>query len=203
MPPSRFWPGSAHAETPSPAVSKRPATIRRVLTGVDGDELDQAVSRWLTARSPQTDDRLLRAIAVDDKLRGAARAKGRKIHLLAAVDHATSIVLGQVDVGEKTNEIRCFQPLLKEIDINGVVLTSDAMHTQRTHADYLIERGAQYIVIGKANQKKLRQQVKKLPWREIPLQARTRGSGHGRGEIRRIKFCTVDGLLFPHAAQAI
>jgi predicted transposase YbfD/YdcC len=180
------------------------ATIRRVLAAVDGDELDQAVSRWLTARGPQPGSRLLRAIAVDGKtLRGAARAEGRKIHLLAAVDHVTSIVLGQVDVGEKTNEIPCFQPLLKEIDINEAVVTSDAMHTQRAHADYLIERGAQYIVIVKANQKKLRQQVKKLPWREIPLQARTRGSGHGRGEIRRIKVCTVDGLLFPHAAQAI
>jgi hypothetical protein len=49
------------------------ATLRRVLATVDGDELDQAVSRWLTARSPQTDGCLRTAVAVDGKaLRGAA-----------------------------------------------------------------------------------------------------------------------------------
>ncbi|MGP4114864.1 hypothetical protein ACTWP5_28660 [Streptomyces sp. 4N509B] len=53
-------------------------------------------------------------MAVDGKsLRGTAKARGRKIHLLAAVGHASGLVLTQVDVGEKTNEISRFQPLLK------------------------------------------------------------------------------------------
>lgn len=147
---------------------------------------------------------MLRAIAVDGKsLRGAARVHDRKIHLLAAVDHATSAALGQVDVETKTNEITCLQPLLDAIDLTGAVVTSDAMHTQREHAEYLGGRGAHYIVIVKGNQKKLRKQMKSLPWKQIPLQNRTAETGHGRGEIRRIKVCTVAGLLFPCAAQAI
>ncbi|QNA72002.1 ISAs1 family transposase [Streptomyces sp. So13.3] len=179
-------------------------TIRRVLTQVDGDVLDRAVGGWLSSRLPQSAGKLLRAIAVDGKsLRGAARAHGRKIHLLSAVDHATSVVLGQVDVENKTNEITCFQPLLDDIDLRGAVVTSDAMHTQREHAEYLTGRGAHYIVIVKGNQKKLRKQMKSLPWKQIPLQNRTTEKGHGRGEIRRIKVCTVAGLLFPGAAQAI
>ena len=64
-------------------------------------------------------------------------------------------------------------------------------------------RGAHYIVIVKGNQKKLRQQLKSLPWKDIPLQGRTRGTGHGRSEIRRIKVATVNNLLFPGARQAI
>lgn len=49
----------------------------------------------------------------------------------------------------------------------------------------------------KGNQKKLRKQLRHLPWKQIPLQART--TGHGRREIRRLKVCTVrPGLLFPH-----
>ena len=145
------------------------------------------------------------AVAVDGKsLRGAARAKGRKIHLLAACDHTTGLVLAQLDVGEKTNEITCFQPLLDTLaDLAGVVVTSDAMHTQREHAGYLLGRGAHYIVIVKGNQKKLRKQLKSLPWKQIPLQGRTRDTGHGRGEIRRIKVCTVNSLLFPGARQAV
>ncbi|MFF7702746.1 ISAs1 family transposase [Streptomyces lydicus] len=98
-------------------------------------------------------------------MRGAARANGRKIHLLAALDHTTSSVLAQLDVGEKTNEITCFQPLLDTLaGLAGTVVTSDAMHTQREHADYLVTGGsAHYIVIVKGNQKKLRKHLKSLP----------------------------------------
>ncbi|WP_329449168.1 ISAs1 family transposase (plasmid) [Streptomyces sp. NBC_01426] len=183
------------------------ATIRRVLVRIDADALDRAVGSWLTdrqLREPQAT--ALRAIAVDGKsLRGTARAHGRKIHLLAALDHTASTVLAQLDVGEKTNEITCFQPLLDTVaGLAGAVVTSDAMHTQREHADYLVaRRSAHYIVIVKGNQKKLRKQLKSLPWNAIPLQDRTRETEHGRGEIRRIKAATVSNLLFPHAAQAV
>ncbi|MFG2236836.1 ISAs1 family transposase, partial [Streptomyces sp. NPDC048723] len=124
--------------------------------------------------------------------------------MLAALDHTSRLVLAQLDVGDKTNEITCFQPLLDNLaDLADTVVTSDAMHTQREHAEYLASRGAHYIVIAKQNQKKLRKQLKALPWQRIPLQSRIRESGHGRGEIRRIKVCTVNNLLFPGARQAV
>ncbi|MGW4897131.1 ISAs1 family transposase [Kitasatospora sp. NPDC004240] len=183
------------------------ATIRRVLARVDGDALDRAMGRWPADRQPKDlPAEGLRAVAVDGKsLRGAARASGRKIHLLAALDHTTSSGLAQLDVGEKTNEITCFQPLLDTVaGLAGAVVTSDALHTRREHADYLVaDRSAHYIVILKGNRKKLRKQLKSLPWHRIPLQGRTREGGHGRGEIRRIKVATVNNLLFPHARQAI
>lgn len=97
-------------------------------------------------------------------LRGAAKAGGRKIRLLAALEHTTGLVLARLDVQEKTNEITCFQPLLDTVaDLTSTVVTSDAMHTQREHADYLLGRGAHYIVIVKGNQKKLSEQLKSLP----------------------------------------
>ena len=147
----------------------------------------------------------LRGVAVDGKsLRGAARAHGRKIHLLAVLDHVSGLVLAQLDVQDKTNEITCFQPLLDTVaDLAGLVVTSDAMQTQREHAEYLLGRKAHYIVIVKSNQQKLRKQLKKLPRKKIPLQGRTKGTGHGRNEIRGIKVCTVDNLLFPGARRAI
>lgn len=78
-----------------------------------------------------------------------------------------------------------------------MVVTSDAMHTQREHAGYLLGRGAQYIVIAKGDQKKLHKQLKSLPWKQIPLQDRTHDTGHGRGEIRRTKVCTANNPLLP------
>lgn len=82
-------------------------------------------------------------------------------------------------------------------------MTSDALHTQVDHATYLRGRDAHYIVIVKRNTKKLRTQLKSLPWKQIPLQDRTRTIGHGRCEIRRLKVCTVNNLLFPGARQAV
>ncbi|MFJ8051112.1 ISAs1 family transposase [Streptomyces luteogriseus] len=164
---------------PDPLLPRRvlPAetTVRRLLARIDGDALDRAVGSWLADRRPKAAGFAgLRGLGVDGKsLRGAARAKDRKIHLLAALEH-TGLVLAQLDVGEKTNEITCFQPLLGTVaDLAGVVVTSDAMHTQREHADYLLGRAAHYIVIVKGNQKKLRRQLKSLPWQDIPLQGRT------------------------------
>ncbi|MET7391217.1 hypothetical protein ACFYPT_39080 [Streptomyces sp. NPDC005529] len=105
-------------------------TIRRVLARIDAHALDQAVGAWLAAR--QQDAGGLRALAVDRKsLRGAARAKGRRIHLQAACDHVGGLILAPMDVGEKTNEITRFRPLLDTLpDLSGTVVTSDALHTQ-------------------------------------------------------------------------
>ncbi|WP_282697656.1 ISAs1 family transposase [Streptomyces sp. CC208A] len=195
---------------PDPLLSRRvlPAetTVRRLLARIDGDALDRVVGSWLADRRPNsTGVAALRGLAVDGKsLRGAARAKNRKIHLLAALEHTTGLVMAQLDVGEKTNEITCFQPLLDTVaGLAGTVVTSDAMHTQREHADYLLDRAAHCIVIVKGNQKKLRRPLKSLPWKDIPLQGRTKGIGHGRSEIRRIKVATVNNLLFPGARQAV
>ena len=55
----------------------------------------------------------------------------------------------------------------------------------------------------KGNQKKLRKQLKSLPWTQIPLQGRTRSTGHGRCEIRRTKAATAHNLLFPGVRQAV
>ncbi|MGW5433358.1 ISAs1 family transposase [Streptomyces sp. NPDC004059] len=192
---------------PDPVLPRRlvPAetTVRRLLARIDGDALDRAVGGWLADRCPAGSG--LRGLSVDGKsLRGADRARGRKIHLLAAVEHNTGLVLAQLDVGEKTGETTCFQPLLDTVaDLAGTVVTSDALHTQREHAGYLLGRRAHYIAIVKGNQKKLRKQLKSLPWKGIPLQGRTRGSGHGRAEIRRIKVATVNNLPFPGACQAV
>ncbi|WP_392667092.1 ISAs1 family transposase [Streptomyces sp. LN785] len=187
--PERSWPAES--------------TVRRLLARVDADVLDRAVGAWLADRQGRSDG--LRGLAVDGKsLRGAARAGGRRIHLLAACDHADGLVHAQMDVGEKTNEITRFQPLLDTLpDLSDIVVTSDAMHTQYDHATYLRERDAHYIVIVKRNTKRLRKQLKVLPWKQIPLQDRTHTTGHGRSEIRRLKVCTVNNLLFPGARQAV
>ena len=77
------------------------------------------------------------------------------------------------------------------------------MHTQRDHARFLVDRGADWLLVVKANQPGLHAQLAGLPWRQIPVMDRTRDQGHGRVELRSLKVAAVAGLCFPHAAQAI
>ena len=87
---------------PDPLLPRRvlPAetTVRRLLARIDGDALDRAVGRWLADRRPKATG--LRGLAVEGKsLRGAAKANGRKIRLLAALEHATGLVLAWTPLG--------------------------------------------------------------------------------------------------------
>ncbi len=180
------------------------ATVRRVLAGIDADALDRAIGAWLAAQQPPPRP-WRQALAVDGKtLRGSGHHGTAQVHLLAAMDHTSRGVLGQTDVDTKTNEITGFQPLLERLDLVGRVLTADAMHTQREHADWLVtHKHAAYVLIVKANQPGLYHQLATLPWRQVPIADHTRDRGHHRVEIRRLQVTTIAGLDFPHATQAI
>ena len=179
------------------------SAIRRVLQAVDPHLLDRAVCGWLAARAAPA--RRWRAIAVDGKsVRGARRPDTGLMHLLAALEHGDGVVLGQRVVDGKSNEITAFAPLLDGIDLTDAIVTADALHTQREHADYLHGRDGHYLFIVKGNQPKLHTQLKTLPWREIPAVDVTRGKGHGRTESRTVKTTAVSvGIGFPHARLAI
>lgn len=181
------------------------STFRRTLQNLDADALDEAAGAWAQQRTvPSPGAR--RLIAVDGTaLRGSGTAGGLARHLLAALDHVHGVVLGQVDVEAKTNEIPMCTTLLDRIDLAGAVVTADALHAQRAHAEYLAgQRGAHYLITVKGNQPGLRAQLAALPWRQIPVAQDAREKGHGRAEWRTVKVTAVAaGLAFPHAAQAI
>lgn len=181
------------------------ATIRRALQRLDGDEMDAAIGAWAaeqTAPEPTTH----RLVAVDGKrVRGSASTTTEARHLLAAIDHTHGVVLAQRDVDGKTNEITEFAPLLDTLDLTDAVVTADALHAQRAHADYLVlDRGAHYLLTVKGNQPTLFAQLKALPWADVPVVHTTTDTARGRVEKRSAKVVTVSvGILFPHARQAI
>jgi predicted transposase YbfD/YdcC len=181
------------------------STLRRTLQRLGGDELDAAIGDWAAGHTTQPGGR--RGLALDGKtLRGARGTGGRARHLMAAIDHHAGVVLGQVNVHGKTNEIPMFSQLCDQIDdLGGVVVTADAMHCQKAHADYLVlQRGAHYILTVKGNQPTLRNQLKALPWKDIPIGHTSTNRGHGRVEKRTLKVVAVSaGIVFPHAVQAI
>ncbi len=207
--PGREWAADADQATldglgvtgPVPCES----TFRRVLQSLDADALDDAAGAWARQRTaPALGGR--RLIAVDGKtLRGSAVAGRPGRHLLAALDHARGVVLGQADVQAKTNEIPMFAMLPDQIDLAGAVVTADALHAQSARAQYLAgQRRADFLITVKRNQPSLHAQLAGLPWRQIPAADIRRERAHGRDERRSLKVTAVAaGLAFPHAAQAI
>src|SRR6266511_4019680 len=98
------------------------------------------------------------------QLRGAVDADGRQVHLLAALAHGSGTVLAQCRVDAKSNEITGFRPLLEGVDLQGRVVTADALHTQTEHARYLFgDRQADYLFCVKGNQPTLEAAISRLP----------------------------------------
>ena len=147
-------------------------------------------------------------VAVDGKaVRGAVSIDGEQTHLLAAATHGDQLVLGQVQVGVKSNEIPQFAPLISGlaaagVDLSNVVITADALHCQRAHATYLHERGAQFCFPVKHNQPGVYTALDALPWTQTPIGHRRVEHGHGRTVTRTIQVLPAPAdLPFPHVNQ--
>jgi predicted transposase YbfD/YdcC len=146
----------------------------------------------------------LPAVAVDGKTcRGARRADGTRVHLLGVAEHGGHL-LDHLEVDAKHNETSHFTALLEPMDLDGAVVTFDALHTVRANLDWLArEKKARYIAVVKRNQPLLYARVKALPWRQVPAGSSIREAGHGRIETRTLKSAHVSRLDFPRGRQAI
>ncbi|HUT76382.1 MAG TPA: ISAs1 family transposase [Polyangia bacterium] len=133
-------------------------TIRRVLKAVDVQEVDTKIGQWLASQQ----DLAGQCLAVDGKTLCGSRdgEDERAVHLLSAVVHGTGEVVAQTRVDGKTNEITRVEPLLSDLDIQGAVVTGDALLTQREIARHIVEdKHADYVFQVKDNQPTLRQDI--------------------------------------------
>ena len=177
------------------------STIRRVLQDLEPAGLDAHLASWLWTRTATINGR--RVIAVDGKtMRGARVGEDPAPHLLAALDHATGAVLTQARVAGKTNEIPTLPELLEPLDLDGVVVTADAMHTQVDTAQWITQRGGHYLLTVKDNQKTLRKTLKALPWKDVPPISSV-DTSHGRRVRRTVKALEAPRWVDFPAAQVL
>ena len=187
------------------------SAIGRVLERLNADALDAAVGAWLAHRHTAVTAApgRRRVIAVDGKaLRGSARLDQPRRHLLSAVTHGRPVTLAQAEVGAKTNETRHFQPLLAPLDLDGDVVTFDALHTVKANVAWLAEtKKAHYVAVIKTNQPTAWAQLDGLDWHAVAIQHTASTKGHGRRESRSVKTLAIadnlGGIAFPHAKLAI
>jgi len=148
-------------------------------------------------------------IAVDGKTsrRSYQKASKEAIHIVSAFAARQRIVLGQVKVNEKSNEIVAIPALLDMMSIEGAVVTIDAMGCQRDIATKIIEKKADYILALKGNQGTLREDVevfvdeqKALQYKDTTISThKTVDADHGRIETRNYTVIhDVDWLQARH-----
>src|SRR5215210_1157836 len=140
--------------------------MRRVFRGLDVAQLEQRLTAWaeqvlqqLEPSSPSD----LEAVAVDGKsLRGSRKQGAEGVHLLSAVSHRLGVVLKQVAVNDKSNEISAMQDLLADLVLHGRVITGDALLTQQDVARTITTHGGDYLLVVKHNQPSLLRDIQDL-----------------------------------------
>lgn len=148
-------------------------------------------------------------VAIDGKTmrRSLDKANGiAAVHLVSAFSAHNRLVLGQVKVGDKSNEITAIPELLKHLTLSGCLVTLDAMECQRKITSNIREAGADYVLSLKGNQRELFDDTQRyFDWCENHPEKKylhdDTDAGHGRVERRVVETVDVEWLAYRVASQ--
>ena len=173
-------------------------TFGRVFSLIDPEEFKKCFLNWIKEVSQLTEGEI---VSIDGKtLRRSYDKRSNKsaIHMISAWANVNGLVLGQVKVNDKSNEITAIPKLLKLLELKGCIVTIDAMGCQKNIANEIIDKGADYILALKGNQGKLFDATKnffsKAEERNFEGISHenyvTEEYNHGRKEIREYRLVT-------------
>jgi len=160
--------------------------LRALMNRVDPELFQACFRAWVAACFPGQ----LGLVAIDGKTsrRSHDRAAGKApLHLVSAFATDTKLVLGQEAVAEKANEIVAIPKLLEKLDLDGALVSIDAMGCNPTIAQAILDADADYLLAVKDNQPTLHAEVEAYfdtaPAAEVDV-SETLDKGHGRLEVR-------------------
>ena len=175
-------------------------TIARVICRLKASEIEQAFQGWVSSLIETTG---CDVIAVDGKAaRRSFSTKDRKnaLHTVSAWSCQHQLVLGQVAVDAKSNEITAIPELLYMLDIENSIITLDAMGCQKEIAKQIIDQKADYILALKGNHSGMRKELEAW-WHKLQREGFTEenydeytqtDSGHGRIETRTCRQTLIN-----------
>lgn len=181
-------------------------TYRRVLgAALNIEEFEQAIGAFFKRCGSESEQ-----LAIDGKsMRGTIEpGQTRGVYLLAVYAPESGVVLNQVNIEHKANEISAAPTVLSGLDLDGKVVTGDALFTQRDLSTAIVEAGGDYGWLVKDNQPTLRADIERLFGPDVVLPASaplktdfqaatTTTKAHGRLETRTL---TTSALLNDHTA---
>ncbi len=159
-------------------------TFNRVFSLLDPEALRACFLGWVQEVAHLTRGDV---VSIDGKRLCSSGEDGKRslIHLVSAWSEANGMMLAQVKVEEKSNEITAIPSLLGVLELKGCIVTLDAMGCQRDIAEAIVEKGADYILAVKGNQGSLLDDVKEAFSEQTPSSENAiTALGHGRIEKR-------------------
>lgn len=168
-------------------------TFGRVFATLDPEQFQRCFLSWVQAAVAISDDQI---VALDGKTlrRSHHRSKGKAaIHMVSAWASTNRLVLGQVKVDEKSNEITALPALLQVLVLKGCIVTIDAMGCQTEIVKTIVAQEADYVLSLKGNQGTLHREVQELfthaqstKFQDVAYDFHeTVNKDHGRLEVRR------------------
>lgn len=186
-------------------------TFGRLFAQLDPHAFGAAMQTWTQALHHATKGDI---VAIDGKKlrRSFDSATGQgAIHLVNAWVSGSRLVLGQCATDKKSNEITALPTLLSMLDVQGCIVTTDALNTQKSIAAQIIEQKADYLLALKSNHALLHEEVRDyFAWCEAQAgglpqvsdsHAQTSEWGHGRHEVRRCFALSVTPQDWPRACE--
>jgi len=133
-------------------------TFNRVFSNIDSEQFETCFIEWV---STLADLQPREVIAIDGKTIRGAKSGGEKspVHMVSAWANENNLVLGQVKVSEKSNEITAIPKLLEVLALKDTIVTIDAMGCQTDIAKKIIKKNADYVLAVKGNQEQLHQDI--------------------------------------------
>ena len=178
-------------------------TFGRVFSQLEPEVLEQNFRAWIEAIA---DNLGLEVVAIDGKSLNGSYDRENSLKSLVMVSAWSSrhkLVLGQVAVEQKSNEIKAIPVLLEQLDLKGAIITIDAMGTQKAIAQQIQSAGADYILTLKANHPTLAQDARNW-WEKsqsegektpIDKTESISEAGHHRIEKRCFVFAPADQVF--------
>lgn len=170
-------------------------TFNRFFSALDPEEFESCFLNWIKSINKATKGEV---IGIDGKTIRGSKNLGFKTatHIVSAWADKNELVLGQIKVDEKSNEITAIPKLLDSLLLEGCIVTIDAMGCQKNIAKKIIKKNANYILAVKENQKELFEDIKDS-FRMLPpiSSSEELDYGHGRIETRKCSILTDLSLV--------
>jgi predicted transposase YbfD/YdcC len=172
-------------------------TFSEVFARLDSVQFYAALQSWTTSIAGSLKGQ---TVAFDGKtLCGSfdqASAKSA-LHSVSAWACGLKLCLGLKSVEDKSNEIPAVQQLIDILDLNGAIVTADAMHCQIETAAKIADKGADYVLVAKGNQKSLQAEIRQILNQAFDdhdsrlRQCSSKEANHGRDETREVVVMPV------------
>jgi len=186
-------------------------TIGRVFGAMDSAAFQECFLSWMHAVVGTSNGKL---VAIDGKTlrRSFDTAKGKSaIHLVSAWASENHLLLGQQAVADKSNEITAIPALLKLLDLQGALVTIDAMGCQKRITEEIVAGGADYVLAVKDNQPTLHADVQRVLMEALENEFKglahryhhTKDEAHGRTEERHYHLIEVPEELARKHSQFV